>query len=86
MGYDAIHTPHSIKNGWAIQVPVIVDTLYLHGPCGSIRYVLSAIPASATANSTAVVVHILVSIENPVIFSRLGITKGRYTGAYVIGK
>jgi len=86
MGYDAIHTPHSVKNSRAIQVPVHVDALYLHGPGGSIRYVLSAIPASATANNTAVVVHIIASIENPVIFTRLRITKGRYAGAYVIGK
>ena len=86
MGDYAIHAPDSIKTSWAILFPVHVESLYLHGPGRSIGGIGSAILASSLTVNTVVVVHIVVSVENPVIFVRLGITKRGYAGAYVIGK
>ena len=86
MGYDAIHTPHSIESSWTILVPVHIDPLNLHGPGRSKRGVFPAILASGLVMYPAVVVHIIVSVENPIIFIRLGITKRGYPRRTVIGK
>ena len=87
VGY-AVDTPHSIEYSGAVLFPVHVDPLNFHRSGGSKRRIFPTTLATSLSHlpSVATVVLVVVSVEYPVVFVRLDITKRGYAWTHVIGK